>query len=482
MIQQNRKWQRGASLVHWIVALLALFAFGALAIDFSMVYVSQAQLQNAADAGALEGARVLYCRNGDLNHTADTCEAGQPSANDAATAAAQANVAATWRSSNNAQQVEVDSVERGHWEFRSDGAATDDKGIERGGVFTANPTTTPGTLLNEDGTFRSWQSLNVDPAEINAVRVVTARADTPVSATLARLLGIQSFTLRASAVGYVGFAATINPGEVDVPLALCMEYVTEGCGVGRMISQGEQTGGWTNFEQPGGESGTCSGAASSTEVNGLITDCFGEANLAQIVAGWEMQTTNGEVQNAFSKLFDCYNKTTVGQGANTFPGRLDEFDTNRDGQPDVPWRWTVPVIDCSGGITGQCNTVLGAVEVDVLWMFDSTNNVGQLDTDAPRQMTRTGPDGAVISWNAVTAGQAEGFDPSDGLARWSSFVSAFDIRQPDPAFPDDPTKWIPAEWRQKSLYFAPECEPVDLSGNAGGANFGVRAAVPVLVF
>jgi hypothetical protein len=33
---------------------------------------------------------------------------------------------------------------------------------------------------------------------------------------------------------------------------------------------------------------------------------------------------------------------------------------------------------------------------------------------------------------------------------------------------------------QKTLYFKPECDPVSIGGT-GGANYGVRAEVPVLV-
>ena len=48
--------ERGAVLVHVAVAMLALIAFSALAIDYGALLVSRSQAQNAADAAALAGA------------------------------------------------------------------------------------------------------------------------------------------------------------------------------------------------------------------------------------------------------------------------------------------------------------------------------------------------------------------------------------------------------------------------------------------
>ena len=42
------------------VSMGAFIGLGALAIDVSHLYVVRNELQNAADAGALRGARVLY--------------------------------------------------------------------------------------------------------------------------------------------------------------------------------------------------------------------------------------------------------------------------------------------------------------------------------------------------------------------------------------------------------------------------------------
>jgi hypothetical protein len=51
--------ERGAVLVHVAIALLALMAFSALAIDYGALWVGRRQAQNAADSAALAGAISL---------------------------------------------------------------------------------------------------------------------------------------------------------------------------------------------------------------------------------------------------------------------------------------------------------------------------------------------------------------------------------------------------------------------------------------
>jgi Putative Flp pilus-assembly TadE/G-like len=57
--RQRARDDRGAVLVHVAVAILALLAFSALAIDLGAMWVGRRQAQNAADAAALAGALSL---------------------------------------------------------------------------------------------------------------------------------------------------------------------------------------------------------------------------------------------------------------------------------------------------------------------------------------------------------------------------------------------------------------------------------------
>ena len=63
MISRARD-EGGAVAIIVAVTLPVFLAFAALAIDLSHLYVVRNELQNAADAGALAGARFLYNDSG----------------------------------------------------------------------------------------------------------------------------------------------------------------------------------------------------------------------------------------------------------------------------------------------------------------------------------------------------------------------------------------------------------------------------------
>jgi hypothetical protein len=91
-------------------------------------------------------------------------------------------------------------------------------------------------------------------------------------------------------------------------------------------------------------------------------------------------------------------------------------------------------------------------------------NVNLIDDVAPRVMN---------GWSS---------DDPDGKVRWNSFVDAFDIRAAPGsglAYWADP----PGDngYRSNTIYFSPSCEPQTPVGGSGGANFGIRAEIPVLV-
>ncbi len=428
--------QKGASIVHWLVAMVPLLGFGALAVDLNNVYLARGELHNAADAGALEGARLLYNADGTIN-------VGQTgiSAVNGATAAAQANL-------SQGDAVEIVSVNRGHWQFMT--SLADSEGIERGGVFSANAALEPADLRDINGNFRTFQDLNQDLAEINAVEVVTARQLTPVQAFFGPILGINDYQVQARSVAYVGFAGTILPGELDAPIAMCEHRLKDAngnwsCSVGRFISSSdndEQTAGWTNFEQPD----HCTGGASASTVRDVFS-CGDRLN-QEMLLGKAMQTVGGEVQTVFHDLYDCWRGIA---------------DTDLDGEPDQPWVMKLPVIQCSDSNPGPCNQLIGAIAMEVLWVVEQVN-ANRINDEAPRQMGE---------WAS---------DNPDGKQRWDSFVTHFQIKSgPDDglALWQDP----PGDngFRQKTIYMKPSCEAQDPVGGTGGANFGLRAAVPALV-
>jgi hypothetical protein len=412
--------QRGVSMVLMAVALIALLGFAALTLDGGNAYVARNELQNAADAGALAGARVLYLDDGAMVN------------------AGANQVAYDTAVSNNSQgtPAEVVSVQRGHWSFTTR-------------TFTPNPSLEPVDLFD-----RSTTELDLDVNFINAIEVVTERNATPVRAFFASVFGITDYIVRARAVAYIGFAGTLQPEEVDQPIAICKQDLLNGdsydCSVGRYIPSSasnqtmSETGGWTSFSQDS----ACSGGTNTAELRPLVC---GDGNPNELVFGEPMATLGGQSQATFMDLYNCWVENT--------------------GKQDL-WNMTLPVIDCPDANVGPCNELVGAVNVNIAWIVDQANNI---NADAPYQMELPAEDAEGVSpgtWeNAST----------DGKERWNDFVETFNLRKPDGSYAywhDDPQQ---NGWQQKTMYFLPDCAFYEPKGQTGGTNFGILAKIPVLV-
>ncbi len=406
--------QRGLSIVLMSIALLMLMAFAALAIDGGNLYVAKNELQNAADAGALAGARELYEDDGSAINTG---------ADDIAVEVAVANY-------SQGEAVEVFSAQRGHWSFTTR-------------TFTANPSTDVVDLFG-----KTAAELDLDPNFINAVEVITQREATPVEAFFGTVLGFDNYNSAARAVAYIGYAGTLLPEDLDQPIALCQDALLNAsgeydCSVGRFIPANGDTGGWTNFQQ------NVDGAANANEIKELVC---GDGNPETLHYGEPMQTTNGQVHTAFKALYDCWQEAT------------DQTE---------PWNMTLPVIDCPDGSVGPTNTLVGAVNVNVMWIVDKENDI---DGDAPFEMSIPPEDSGGESPGTWSNGNPL------GAPRWNDFVDEFQLEMPDGSLAEyDEDNQQDDGWRQKTIYFAPDCSYHEPAGHTGGENFGVLAEIPVLV-
>ena len=403
--------QKGATAVVVGISLVVLIGFAALAIDLAYLYVVRGELQNAADSGALAGAQVLYINNGtQVNANANQTALNLVSAN-----------------FSEQSPVAVQSIERGHWSFATR-------------TFTPNNSLLPVSLWNVTA-----QQLDADLNFINAVRVITTRrlnvaTGLPEEPFFARIFGISGPALQAVAVAYIGFAGTLEPTTADQPIAICRQAIADpstgySCGVGRMINSGQnaghQTGGWTNFTQQ---------PCQTANTGSIRPFVCGSGNPGPLVLGQGMGTTGGQVQTVYDQLRDCW----ASQRA---------LDRDNDGWPDLPWAMTLPVIDCPANNTGNCSTLMGAVEVKVVWI--TRNDRNQMN-EVPRRMGNwTCPSG-------YTAQQC-----------WTSFVNYFQLR--------DVLNQDYAIYEDKTIYFQPDCTPHIPMGTTGGENYGILARIPVLV-
>jgi Flp pilus assembly protein TadG len=278
--------QRGVTAIVVGLCLFSLVGFGALAVDIGHLCVAHNELQNAADAGALAGARFLYNDDG----TAVNTGANQI-ARDAATAnkSEQNPVEVNWTGGN------AGDAQRGHWSFATR-------------TFTPNESTAPVDLWNV-----STAQLDADINFINAVRATARRQTMPIASFFAGIFGHTGFQGAADAVAYIGFAGTLPPGDVDQPIAICKDSILNDsddytCNVGRMINSGQdattsETGGWTSFNQDD----PCTGGTNAQEVKSLVC---ADGNPETIFLGKDMATNGGDIQSAFNDLIQCWADNT----------------------------------------------------------------------------------------------------------------------------------------------------------------------------
>jgi Flp pilus assembly protein TadG len=439
---------RGAAIIFVAFVLFLLIAMAGLAIDVGYVYTVRNELQNAADAAALAGAQVLY---DDPTTTADDPPGSHvnPNAN---------SVAQDFLNQNYSEKVQVtpESIERGHWSFATR-------------TFTTNETDlAPVALWNV-----SEEELDANLHFVNAVRVVTERkrdaAGQLPEPFLARIFGGQAKEINGVAVAYIGFAGKLEPHAVDEPIAICREAITVNnlftCGVGRMLNSGQnaghQTAGWTNYSQP------CT-TANASDMSGLVcggangNNCTcGTGNPVVLDLGQNLGTTNGtETGPAYDAMRDnCWMGNTA-----LAPQRYGSPPQN---WPTKPWSITLPVIACPGGAVGNCSDLVGAVELDVVWM--TRNDKNQMK-EVPRKMSDWPRDDGS---DGVLPDPVTGLCTGTGQQCWDSFVAHFNLQ--------DILNGTPASYEDKTMYFLPDCAPHIPTGLTGGENFGILAKTPVLV-
>lgn len=453
--------QNGAVLIWFVLFLPILIGMAAMAVDVSRLAVAKNELQNAADAGALAATRFLY--NDDEN-------AVNTGANQIGHDAAVAN-----KSENLPVEVTFDAahendgdVQRGHWSF---GLGD----LSRG--FYPNSDTTVVDLAG-----KSTVALDQDSAYINAVRVTVRRNDKPVITYFARIFGIDSWAMSASAVAYLGYTGSLGPGEVDLPIGICCQTITGeehccpsdentdtaaltyNCSRGFMLSDGQtkNSAAWTNFSDP------CA-TADTTSLRDLLT--CADANPEGISLGSSIGATNGVVDAVinhptFPSLVECWENAYVDPNpTDEETDRTQPVDSDADGRPDYPWSVTLPVVDCPGSQVSNCLGTCGVVKVDILWILEKENNI---DADAPYKMHY---------WDAETGAWGLRQYSGTGITRWNQFVLDFNIKNAD----GNIATVANDGFKKKSIYFRADCTPGEPAGDTGGVNYGIRSKYPKLV-
>jgi hypothetical protein len=415
-----------------IIALLLMVFLGvaALALDISHLAVVDNELQNAADAGALAGARVLYNdEDGSIN----------TGANGEAAAAATRNL-----SDKLAVEVGDGDVERGHWCFS---CINPDTG--RPGVFTPNPSTEASALW--EGGWPTFEEIDADTSIVNAVRVKTHRSATPAKSLLAGVFGYSGFNKNSEAVAYVNSWPAF---DVDKSLVVCQDSITNGCNIGRMLNSGgmpetSETAEWTNFSEG------CVDPASTPSLQEVV--CEGDPNSVGLFS--YISTTNGVNASVFGPgMSDTPSDTTL-RGCWLGAGLDDPADP--DNLPDKPWKMELLVVDCTNSPV-NCRQVVGGVKTNVVWITKAGGgSASGPSCDAsyyPKKM-----------YNPVRNHMWTCSNPSATDATcWNEFVAEFNLQNMDGS---------PAPCQKKAIYFMPECS----STTPGAGVAPSMPEIPVLV-
>ncbi len=444
------KEEQGAVIALVAFMMVGLLGFMALAVDLGHLYMVRNELQNAADAGALAGASVLY------NDHATQVNAG---ANQVAYDTATANRASVFPSGWSVVQVNWTSgtndgdVQRGHYNYAT-------------GVFTANASLNPVDLLPGTETV-----LNADTNFINAVRVVTR---TSTRSLFANFLGVATSDLSAEAIAYIGFAKELHPRDAEQPIAICQDWLnTNPCNQYRVVPDSgtpNQIARWMTLNQ----ASTPSDDISCGEILRGNQDILSFETAMTITAIASGPFSDFRDQNWDSNT-RCAMNDSDDDGIRDAP-----IDSNNNLIPDRPWILSLPVIDCTNTVS---TPPLGRVMVEILWITPADNPStlqSEICSTAPRRM-----------YNSATGSEWTNFS-SDGWLRWhdpvTGFATRFSLRNSSGQILDDCTQ----PNLQNVMFIKPVCETVNgtnrpvrpLTGSTGTTIYGQRgqlAKYPVLV-
>jgi Flp pilus assembly protein TadG len=326
--------RRGVTMVTVVVGLVALIGATALAIDVGAMWVAKTQLQNAADAAALAAASNMI----DKSVPATTLGT-------ATTVAQQVGNANQAISAANVDILSTD-VTYGDWDL-------------------------------DTRTFDTSVDLT-DPSQVTAADVVTrmsSAANGPLPAFMSRILGRQSYDVRADATAYLGFAGRVGPDVVPLPVVLdCCELTGDACNGqfcpdiqtnkpnpcdlddapqdvdfdagGNPIpvtclefaSTGEQNACWTSFEH-------------TSSVNSSdMTDIIENAVPFHVNAGDEYYVDNGTKTTVVEAIHD---RMSGEDGFGDAAGQ--DYYEPKDGVKDS-WVTLLPVVECQDGVNCATGT------------------------------------------------------------------------------------------------------------------------------
>jgi hypothetical protein len=232
------KDQNGFALVLMGLTIVVLLGFAALAVDIGYLYAARNELQNAADAAALAGARELgkiYSDKG--TYTKNTALGGD-----------------TFRIFLAAKEVAGKNTAAGESVSLTVFALKDENGTQVPDENNVSP-------LGADVVLGEWQwttasgtdKLKTSGVDLpDAVRVYAKRQKdvNPVTLFFARVLGIADAGVSAVATAALSGLSEVKKGELDLPIGISDTWFDKGWECGQNIlfyPTNDSCAGWTNW-------------------------------------------------------------------------------------------------------------------------------------------------------------------------------------------------------------------------------------------
>jgi len=184
----------------------------------------------------------------------------------------------------------------------------------------------------------------------------------------------------------------------------------------------------------------------ASELKAIASNVIANGNTHSLAIGVGMGAINGVVASALDNLISSWESATT---------------DSTTGDRKV-MRATLPVAKC---IDNNCIPLVGAVEVDILWIIQQKITNKKEAAKAPYTYRDAdnpdGTPGSVIFTSSNT----------DDDQRMADFLTALNLNTQD-----DKGHEV-----NKRTFFRPTCKPAIPTGGPGGENFGVLASRAVLV-
>jgi len=192
--------RKGAVAVIVAIVLVVLIGFAALAVDVGYVMVTRNELQNVADAAALAGTRTLG-RLYECNGNVVTCTGPMPYTNQL-----------TYVADDAAIKQAITNIASVNQAGGKTGITINDDDIVIGNWDPTSKTVSPVTLTSPD-----------------AVRVTARReagTNGPIATFFARIMGINSVDVSATATAALTGSSTMGPGGLSLPVAINKSWMS----------------------------------------------------------------------------------------------------------------------------------------------------------------------------------------------------------------------------------------------------------------